>query len=421
MTTDLSMKNIYIILTVLSLTYLTACYPTVDSNYIPVNTTGGNATGNPVIPTYTPQSPYGDSTGQITINSTIINPCASTNLIDSFTLVGNIPPFDTIKWSFSDGTKVKTKGLTVNHTYPTMGFDTIRAVIDSGKNILDTIIKVIYIAPIGGAMSASFTSTPIIETGNGYKYFFNSVSSGITPQYTWNFGDGSHLQSTTNSSIFYIFPPTASATNYTVQLTVSNGNGCSNSVRNLISVPASSNYQKLSDTITYSFTSPCSSNGESFTFSCQLNEPSNAFYQWDFGDKSSGTGQTVSHSYTNAGNYTVTLNVLQNGKSILSGAQQIVKAFGQGAIPTASFSIDSPNTRDSLFTFINNSNIPNGTTSLSNIWDFGDGNNSNSNAMSVAHIYQKVSTVQNKMITLKVTSSAGCTSSYSLSVTIPSK
>ena len=358
----LSMKNIYIILSVLSLTYLTACYPTVDSSYTTVNTTGGKSTSIPVNPTYTPQCPYGDSTGQITINSTILNPCATTNLIDSFTLVGNIPLYDTIKWSFSDGTKVKTTGLTVNHTYATMGYDTIRAVIDSGKNILDTIIKVIYIAPIGGAMSASFTSTAIIETSNGYKYFFISNSTGIIPLYTWTFGDGSNPQSTSNSNIFYVFPATSSATNYTVQMNVSNGNGCTNKVSNIITVPANSNYQKLSDTITYSFTSPCSNSGESFTFSCQLNEPSNAFYQWDFGDKNNGTGQTISHAYSKAGIYNVTLNITQNGKSLLSNAQQTINSFGQGAIPTAAFSIDPINTKDSLFTFVNSSTIPNGTS-----------------------------------------------------------
>lgn len=420
-TTKQSMKNIFIILTILSLIYLTACYPTMEGNNLTVNTSGGNATSVPGNPTFTPQGPQGDTTGQITINSIILNPCAASNLVDSFTLVGNIPLHDTIKWYFSDGTKATTTSLTVKRTYTNSGYDTIKAVIDSGKKVVATIFKTIYISTIGGALPSSFTATPIVETSSGYKYFFNCNSTDIIPLYTWNFGDGSNNQSTTNSNIFYVFPATVSATNYTVLMTVSNGNGCINSVSKKITVPANSNYQKLSDTITYSFTSPCSSGGESFTFTCQLNEPSNAFYQWDFGDKSNATGQTVSHSYAKAGNYIVTLNISQNGINILSGAQQTVKANGQGTIPAALFSIDTNNTKDSLFTFNNNSTIPNGTNPISNIWDFGDTNNSSSNALSVVHIYQKTNTIQNKTVTLKVTSSAGCTNSYFQSVTIPSR
>ena len=204
-------------------------------------------------------------------------------------------------------------------------------------------------------------------------------------------------------------------------MNVSNGNGCTNKVSNIITVPASSNYQKLSDTITYSFTSPCSNSGETFTFSCQLNEPSNALYQWDFGDQNNGTGQTVSHAYSKAGIYNVTLNITQNGKSILSNAQQNVNAFGQGTIPTAAFSLDAINTKDSLFTFINSSTIPNDTSSFTNYWSFGDGKNSTSNALSISHIYQKTSTPQNKTVTLKVTSVAGCISNFSLPIVIPSK
>ena len=399
------------------LCYLTACYPTVDSNNTPNNTHGSNATSNPGTPTYTPQSPTGDSAGQITINSVILNPCATSNLIDSFTLIGNIPAYDTIKWSFSDGTKVKTTGLTVNHIYSTSGYSTIQAIIDSGKKVIDTIVKTIYIAPTGGAISASFTATPLVETGSGYKYYFSTNSTAYISKYLWNYGDGSIPQSTTNSSSFYLYPLSSSATNYTVALTVSNANGCTSSSRNYITVPASSSFQKLSDTITYSYTSPCSLTGESFTFSCLLNEPSNAFYQWNFGDNITSTGQTVSHSYSKSGIYIVTLNVSVNGKVILANAQQYVKAWGSGNIPTASFNFTSI---DSLFTFQSTSTINNGTT-LTNYWNFGDTVFAINNATITKHIYNKINGTKQRNVGLKVTSLAGCSDSTTLTITVPSK
>ena len=61
-------------------------------------------------------------------------------------------------------------------------------------------------------------------------------------------------------------------------------------------------------------------------------------YQWDFGDGSSATGQTVSHSYSSAGDYTVTLTVSDSSSetadatatqtvSVTSGSQSVTEEY----------------------------------------------------------------------------------------------
>ena len=263
------MKNLVLISTLFSCISFYACYPTIDNpNTTPTTTNGGNgsgsgnATSNPSNATYTPQSPTGDSMGQITIHSMITNPCSSVSLIDSFVILGNIPAYDTIKWDFGDGKSTLTKSLTVNHAYSNSGFYTIMATIDSGKKVVTTITKNIYISSIGGALSDSFTYAPIIETNNGYKFYFNSITSGCIPQVIWNFDDGNSPLSTTSSNIFYLFPLTPSPKSYNVSLKITNGNRCNASYIHPVFVPASSKYQKLSDTITFSHTDPCSLNGD---------------------------------------------------------------------------------------------------------------------------------------------------------------
>jgi vibriolysin len=47
-------------------------------------------------------------------------------------------------------------------------------------------------------------------------------------------------------------------------------------------------------------------------------------YQWDFGDGSSQTGETVSHTYSDAGSYSVMLSVTDNGGSSTEVSQSVV-------------------------------------------------------------------------------------------------
>ena len=46
-----------------------------------------------------------------------------------------------------------------------------------------------------------------------------------------------------------------------------------------------------------------------FTKTCQIVAPGTSTYQWNFGDGTTSTAQNPFHTYTTAGNYTVTLEV----------------------------------------------------------------------------------------------------------------
>ena len=131
---------------------------------------------------------------------------------------------------------------------------------------------------------------------------FNSTSTtNPTGQpiqsYVWNFGDG-QSGSGQNTTHTYAQPGT-----YQVTLSVDCGGHCTDEITKTVSV-----YGLPSSNFTY--TTVCKGNPTQFTSTAtppqgqQINS-----YQWNFGDGQTGTGQTVSHTYAQAGNYNVTHTV----------------------------------------------------------------------------------------------------------------
>ena len=53
--------------------------------------------------------------------------------------------------------------------------------------------------------------------------------------------------------------------------------------------------------------------GETITFNASSSYENITKYEWDFGDRTNAVGETVTHSYTSAGEYNVTLTVTHNG------------------------------------------------------------------------------------------------------------
>jgi PKD repeat protein len=111
------------------------------------------------------------------------------------------------------------------------------------------------------------------------------------------------------------------------------------------------------------------------------NEGTLQFFEWSFGDGSIGSGQTVSHTYSSAGSYTVTLTVKNNfGKSSINTSTISVVPLALNQAPVAKI-VYFPNV--SLGRIGSFSGIPIGFSSSgsadpdgsisSYLWSFGDG------------------------------------------------
>ena len=197
---------------------------------------------------------------------------------------------------------------------------------------------------------------------------FNNTSTNAA-NYIWNFGDGVGA-TTANPTYTY-----ANFGNYTISLIANGSNGCSDTSShsvNLLPNPVAA--------FDVNNNSQCLSKN-SFVF---VNNSIDATsYSWNFGDGVTSNFQNLTHIYSNAGTYTVTL-VATNGNGCTSTATQTVTVF-----PTvvASFNLQnfSTCTSDNTVTLVNSS-----TSAANYTWDFGDG--IGSNATNPTHTYSVVGT-----------------------------
>jgi len=122
--------------------------------------------------------------------------------------------------------------------------------------------------------------------------------------------------------------------------------------------------------------------GSSVTFDGGGSTGSIVSYSWEFGDRGTGTGPTPSHTYTAAGEYTVTLTVTDDDDLIASDTttvivtSKIISSPARGALnikPTADAGPDQTVDVAQMVEFSGaNSTDPDGYLT-SWTWDFGDG------------------------------------------------
>lgn len=136
-------------------------------------------------------------------------------------------------------------------------------------------------------------------------------------------------------------------------------------------------------------------------------------YEWSFGDGSTGTSKTTSHTYMKAGTYPVTLTVTDNaGLKTTSEPQYVVVA---DAPPTASFAVTTSTlTAASPVAFDGStSHDPDGSIA-SYEWSFGDGS-ALAGGVSLSHTYAHAGKY---VVRLTVTDDGGLSASIEHEVTV---
>ncbi|NDY95170.1 PKD domain-containing protein [Wenzhouxiangella limi] len=143
----------------------------------------------------------------------------------------------------------------------------------------------------------------------------SSDSDGTIASYAWDFGDGN---SATGQTASHTYDGDGS---YTVTLTVTDDAGATGSDSSLVSV---SGAEPVNEAPTAAFDSNCTDLSCSFDGSASSDSDGTiASYAWDFGDGSSATGQTASHSYAAGGTYTVTLTVTDDDGATDTASQEV--------------------------------------------------------------------------------------------------
>ena len=139
---------------------------------------------------------------------------------------------------------------------------------------------------------------PITLTARQSYSLFGSITA-----YEWSFGDGSTTGqlSTASRTHTYTSPGT-----YTVELTVRDGNGNTDTATRTVTV------EDTSPKAAFAPSTFDSQTGESVSFDASAStdaEGAISSYRWEFGDGSTANGPTQTHTYTSGGIYTIRLTV----------------------------------------------------------------------------------------------------------------
>ncbi len=280
-------------------------------------------------------------------------------------------------WDLGNGTVSFLKDPAATYFNP--GRYTIKLVVSNGTQS-DSLVKVQYIV-VHESPTIQFTSS---DTAGCFPLTIqftdgSSPGDGIINSWLWDFGDGdtSALQ---NPSHTY-----SSQGNYNVSLQVRNDRGCVQSLTRL-------NYIKLNNGVKASFSVGTASNCKPptpVTFSNASTGTGNLSYQWLFGDGGSSNLANPTHTYSNAGTYTVKLIVKNN--TGCSDSMILPNAIVVGTVQ-AGFNVPSTVCAGVSLPLFNTSTPAPG----SSFWDFGDGTFSQD--LSPSKIYSVAGTYSIKLV-----------------------
>ncbi len=301
---------------------------------------------------------------------------------------------DSVTWDFGDGTFDNTNNNSPTHIYLTRGTKTI--ILTAYNKVTGCSFSITHSLVVALPIAA-FSSTP--NPPNGCIplaiVFPNTSQDGV--QFLWNFGDGG---TSTLAS-----PPHTYLTKgtYTVSLTVTDTNGCTNT----LTIP---NYVHALGITTPNFTAtPLTGCAPLFvTFQdSTVSDSTLVRWTWTFGD---GTPPVVfgptpvnpSHEYMLRGNYNVTLTVVDT-----DGCTATVTRLNyiNPTKPYPSLNVDTFACKGNSLPF--DASATTGTSPLTYSWDFGDGNTATTAASLTTHTYASDNVYT---VTLTVSDPNGCDS-----------
>jgi PKD repeat protein len=246
-----------------------------------------------------------------------------------------------------------------------------------------------------GLFSFSCTSSFQYSAPQCGQIAFSDTSSGTHPpvSWSWNFGDGSFSTQQNPTHQF-----TANG-NFTVSLTITTTDGCSDTSSQVVSIacyscsPAFSVSQTGCPTLQFSDLST-SQSGTVLSWS------------WDFGDGSFSTQQNPSHVYQANGTYMVSLTIVaSNGCTQSTTSAVNVSCYSC----TASFQYSAPQCGQIAFSDTSSGTHP----PVSWSWNFGDG--SFSTQQNPTHQFTANG---NFTVSLTITTTDGCSDTSSQVVSI---
>lgn len=293
--------------------------------------------------------------------------------------------------------------------------DTRTGALSSEKPMLVSQGSANYVAftaedfPSTGPTIARFTFSPTNPTINQDVSFNASASTVSNGTFAWDFGNG---QTGTGVSTTHRY--TRGGT-FTVVLTVTSDTRATSTSSRTITVSAT--LPPTAANFNFSPTAPAINQDVTFIATAAGGGPGvpgggvlGATYAWDFGDGTTGNGQTTTHRYTRGGTFTVTLRVTSEASLTATTSRQLtVSTTLPATAANFVFSPTDPRVGDTIFFNASSSTAANASYS----WDFGDG--TGGSGVSPTHSYGQARTFT---VTLTVRNDLGQAATVSKTVTV---
>ncbi len=303
-------------------------------------------------------------------------------------------------WNFGDATN--STSFSPAHTYTSNGTYTVSLAANNNftASCASTKTAVVVVNSICN-LAANFTYT---MGANGLVNFIStSIGTNSFTNYRWTFGNGIVLSGNNMTSTAQTY--TANGT-YVVTLKDSTSNpACVSQISQTINIGNVVNPCNLSANF-----SGAGTNGVFNFNNTSTGTSAGVTYLWNFGDATTSPSVSLSHTYTNAGNYTVTLSANNNySYSCVSTKTTVISVSICSLASNFTHTVGA----NGLVNFSSTSTGTNALTGYS--WNFGDGNNGN--GANTSHVYNN----GNYIVTLNavnysVNPSCSDTSSHSIIV-----
>ena len=302
-------------------------------------------------------------------------------------------------WDFGDGSTDNV--VDPSHTYAAPGHYTVALTVTDDLGIASTITHPITVDAAPTARRSPARRIRLAPDRRSSSTAVARPTRSARSRTTAGTSATAAAASGANPSHAYATPG-----HYTVALTVTNDAGQQTSTSHSITVDAA-------PTALFSISPSAARTGAPVGFNAgSSNDAIGAItgYSWNFGDGTTASGPSPSHTYASPGNYTVALTVTNDaGQSATSS--QTVPVY---AAPSAAFSVaPAATTMGATVSFNGSGSNDAGGAITGYSWNFGDGGSAS--GPSPSHAY---STPGTYTVTLTVTGSLGLASSTSHSVSV---
>lgn len=315
---------------------------------------------------------------QTSFTNTKLNRCQGPFPV-TFTSTSTGPGTLTYQWNFDDGTVAN--GPSASHNFTTAGNYSVSLIVTSSSGCKDTLRKQNLIAIQNITTSFSSPDSICILT----PVSFTNTSSPASQSTRWDFGDGTSV-ATPDATRDFKTPGT-----YTVKL-FNTYTYCTDTFSKILKVLPRPASQFTADQ-TFQCKPP-------FQVSYKDASTNAVSWLWDFGDGQTSSAQNPVHTYTDYGDFDVTLIVTNR-----SGCTDTLKktAFIKIQKPVLSFPTLPQN---GCIPY--NAKLSASVTTLDNVvsylWDLGDG--TTTTTATPMHTYPNQG---NYPVSLTITTSTGCT------------